>query len=702
MMELERKVTELDQERERLIQELKALEREQGGSADDDGALGVSTWAQRNGLGGNRDMPGSVDPVVAPAADASASGTDLERNGKVGEARGKETGHAVAGRGRRSSLRLAHSAHVSRATGDTAITPASPSQKRDPIQKPVHPSKIQISQPLEAMPTGENGYDPQQRLNELLLACENEVREAKGYVVDNTDPIRVARCRLGEEVPPHGTYLSRPKDTGVDFTLPVDIPEYDKVIKNPISLNQIRTRCRGGKYLKFEDFLEDVRLLARNTRKFNTSPELQWIVQHADLLLEAAEEAVQRRKAALIQAEQDLASGSLLGLEVPVVGSKRKRESGGGVEKSEVLKLGSMIDVFWDDSSRWYPAKVVGVEQGGKVILLYDDDFKQTTNISRVKWRSHASVHATMEHIEDLRAEILGNLESLKESVINELRSLASQLHSPPEPEVSLLDVVHRINAELKDAKDEYNIEIQALREHVMSAMGRRSDSIAPAALTRETTHEHLGRSSMDGLITSEASPECDKVCLKEVGDNPKSSSPVRVNSEDRNHPRRMDGLPEVGSQGKEDGSAGQVHKESHNRENRQCDMISQGHLEVANSHPSSVEFNDSLPSKTENETPAPSDPMVSSGCQPTPSVQVEEDLEVKGALEPSDPGQPGGCLSVHATQPAYESQMLIETQEPAGLEGSSLVAAESDPAPPSSHEPSSRERNGPLVDSGS
>ena len=79
--------------------------------------------------------------------------------------------------------------------------------------------------------------DPGAALNALLLDCEKEVRDAKGYIASAGPPLQIARCKPGETVPKHGTFLSRPKGTGVDFTVPVTLKDYYDTIKTPIFLN---------------------------------------------------------------------------------------------------------------------------------------------------------------------------------------------------------------------------------------------------------------------------------------------------------------------------------------------------------------------------------------------------------------------------------------------------------------------------------
>ncbi len=72
------------------------------------------------------------------------------------------------------------------------------------------------------------------------------MREAKGFIKSTGPPLLIARCRRGESVPPHATYLSRPKGTGVDFTVPVTLKEYNDAVKHPVFLDGIRDKCNAN------------------------------------------------------------------------------------------------------------------------------------------------------------------------------------------------------------------------------------------------------------------------------------------------------------------------------------------------------------------------------------------------------------------------------------------------------------------------
>lgn len=228
--------------------------------------------------------------------------------------------------------------------------------------------------------------DPRGTLNSVLLECEREVRNAMGYIASTGPPLQIARCRRGDPVPKHATFLSKPKGTGVDFTVPVSLKEYNDAIKSPIFLNDIRDKCRSGAYTSSEQYLDDMRLLEKNTASFNKGQELAWVVQHARLLLEAAEDAVASRRIVLAEAEEGLRhSGSR-----QISGGKRKRgtahDANGDAYRS--LSIGSVIQIFWDSDRKWYSAKVIGKGPGSQVHVEYENDGSEWLDLRHeVKWR---------------------------------------------------------------------------------------------------------------------------------------------------------------------------------------------------------------------------------------------------------------------------------------------------------------------------
>ena len=259
---------------------------------------------------------------------------------------------------------------------------------------------------------------------QLLLACEKQVREAKGYVVEGSIPLEIRRVLPGEKVPPHATFLSRPKNTGVDFTVPVKGSGYNVIVRNPIWLNLIREKIKKGEYMDSEGFLDDMRLLATNTALYNKDPGVGWVVEHARLLLEVAEESVGKRKEEFYLVEQGMrwqeekkreekrdwgiTTSSSAGLVSPGGGiGKRKRGGGGGGGRMGVggvdgymgggvnvngnvgkVRVGSLLDVLWEANGKWYAAKVVKMRGTKSVQVIYfDDNTGETLNLNKTTWR---------------------------------------------------------------------------------------------------------------------------------------------------------------------------------------------------------------------------------------------------------------------------------------------------------------------------
>lgn len=235
--------------------------------------------------------------------------------------------------------------------------------------------------------------DPEAVLVSLLLECEKEVRDAKGYIASEGPPLKIVRVRVGETAPKGATFLSRPRGTGVDFTVPVTIKAYTELIKKPIFLNTIRDKIKAKTYNSPEDYLDDMRLLARNTASFNKGAELSWVVQHARFLLEAAEDAVTSRRQYFYQAED--AIRQLGGRQKPsgshaaVAVGKRKRSA--AIDVGDVKPgpaVGSTIEVYWPNYRRWFLANITE-RSGSNVHLVYDEDqTDQWVNLDTgLKWR---------------------------------------------------------------------------------------------------------------------------------------------------------------------------------------------------------------------------------------------------------------------------------------------------------------------------
>lgn len=255
--------------------------------------------------------------------------------------------------------------------------------------------------------------NPRHTLNSLLAECEKEVRNAKGFIKSSGPPIQIARCKVNAgPIPKHATFLSRPKDTGVDFTIPVTLPEYLAVIKSPIFLNGIRDKCKNGLYTSSEDYLDDMRLLARNTAMFNRGEDLAWVVQHARLLLEAAEDAVSARRVEFYAAEGALrqahaaAAAAAASAAQPGSSGKRKRshEQTNGVSHTippvssippptepvsgASVPVGARLSVLWHEDQLWYTARVVKKPSAHRAEVVYDEDkSRQLLDLRSHDWR---------------------------------------------------------------------------------------------------------------------------------------------------------------------------------------------------------------------------------------------------------------------------------------------------------------------------
>lgn len=239
--------------------------------------------------------------------------------------------------------------------------------------------------------------DPDTALSQLLLECEKEVRDAKGYIADNGPPLKIVRVRHGETAPKGATFLSRPKNTGVDFTVPLTAKAYTDVVKKPIFLNQMRDKMKAKMYTSSEDYLEDMRLLTRNTAAFNKGPELAWVVQHARFLLEAAEDAVTARRRFFYDVEDALRQHSVNKQKqsgtLAAVG-KRKRSSGGAAmdnvngDSKGLPNPGASIEVYWPNYRKWFAASIQA-RQGANVHVIYEEDSTdQWVNLDHgLKWR---------------------------------------------------------------------------------------------------------------------------------------------------------------------------------------------------------------------------------------------------------------------------------------------------------------------------
>jgi len=253
--------------------------------------------------------------------------------------------------------------------------------------------KAQILKELRELDDSEaeelNPRDARKRFNQLLLECEQFVRDQKGYAVNIEPPIKIARYKAGDVIPPSALSLAKPKGLALDFTIPVKVKSYYEVVQNPIFLNQIRDKCKSGKYFSHSEYLDDMRLLYENTRAFNTDPESDWIVQHARLLLEAAEEAVEARKSEFLYLEQYL--------EKPEDEPVKETET-----KTTFAKLpkNTYIELYWPPDDQWYTGKVIDYSEEDKMHNIYyeADHSSEWVDLSEVKWK-----YATIDKSSDKR-----------------------------------------------------------------------------------------------------------------------------------------------------------------------------------------------------------------------------------------------------------------------------------------------------------
>lgn len=216
--------------------------------------------------------------------------------------------------------------------------------------------------------------DPRVSLNSLLLECEQEVRDVKGYISSPGPPLQIARCRRGETIPPHATFLSRPKATGVDFTVPVTSKEYKAAVKNPIFLNTIRDKCKANEYSSADEYIADMKQLHRNTSLFIKRTDLHWVVQHSKLLLECAVEAIDRRRKLIDDASVGIPR---MGGSTRQPLGKRKRTSTGSTDANGThsqLNVGTTIQVYWEDDRKWHTGVIREKGSGSQVQIEYNSE----------------------------------------------------------------------------------------------------------------------------------------------------------------------------------------------------------------------------------------------------------------------------------------------------------------------------------------
>jgi len=298
-------------------------------------------------------------------------------------------------------------------------------------------------------------------LNMILAECEKEVRDAKGYVADAGPPLVIVRCKEDEPTPKHATFLSRPKDTGVDFTIPVKVAGYTALIKNPITLNQIRDKTRHNKYRSAEEYLRDMRLLHQNTATFNATEDVEWIVQHAGLLLETAEIAVEKRELQLMAAEEAVAADEAKGVsETP---GKRKREStsnGRGVGKSPQINDHNRRGKRRPDTP--HPRHRADTPTDG--------------------WGSE-DINRDGRALEAIRNQLLVRMDEISSLLLRELHSSVKEMKG-------LRDSVQSLTGSLMDTQDSLLAKVASLEQKLVSGQQELDGKVYVAGVKEEETPE--------------------------------------------------------------------------------------------------------------------------------------------------------------------------------------------------------------------
>lgn len=146
-------------------------------------------------------------------------------------------------------------------------------------------------------------------LNGILEEIEKVVRDTEGYVQTTIPEMVIVRLRPGQTVPPGriANNLARPRNSGLDFTTPVDVrttPDYKNVVKKQMFLDLIKQKCKQMKYQSSGEFLKDMQLMLDNARAYNCTSDVKWVVRHAELLFEVAEESILNRKEDILAAEE--------------------------------------------------------------------------------------------------------------------------------------------------------------------------------------------------------------------------------------------------------------------------------------------------------------------------------------------------------------------------------------------------------------
>uniref|UniRef100_A0A7S0ZG98 Bromo domain-containing protein n=1 Tax=Timspurckia oligopyrenoides TaxID=708627 RepID=A0A7S0ZG98_9RHOD len=253
---------------------------------------------------------------------------------------------------------------------------------------------------------------PSKTLNQLLLDVDKQVREAKAYA----DPaaaaahgiIKVVRVIKGQSAPKSAKLLCKVSGTGVDFTVPVAAPDYTAVVSNPICLNEMREKMKQEMYSSSKEYVDDMKLLLANTRKYNRGAEVDWICQHAELLLEAALECIEVLKPYLEAAEArekdiirvtpvkaDKESNSVSKDESKMAhrtSSRIARASNSSKVEIELPAVDSHVLVFSEESKVWRRARVMKFSRDKKQAqVLLEDHSTEWVLMDSSNWKSIAA-----------------------------------------------------------------------------------------------------------------------------------------------------------------------------------------------------------------------------------------------------------------------------------------------------------------------
>ncbi|KAA8499000.1 Protein lin-49 [Porphyridium purpureum] len=364
-MDLEQQASELAEQRAKIMRELQELETH--GTGEDGGLSSIELAVKTD------EETAQTSSAPQPHAEEAKYPAGFE-----------------------SSVRDASTARPSRGTGGSAALASTPQTAQQENSAGQRQTSAQERAPINKH-GGKNFY-------ELLLDCEKEVRDAKGFSdleAAARGEIKVLRVRKGESAPKHAKLLCKVPNTGVDFTVPINVVGYSDVVKTPICLNEIRDKIRQGEYWKAEQYLQDMELLARNTHAFNRGPDVDWICQHADIMLEVAHDAVLARGEALDAAEKELETGLVVLPERAKrnsnrnsLDSDRPRGFGGSPagkqqQQEELPEVDSMIQIYSSTHRKWRTARLMSYNRDRTRAVVYYEELGGEGEVDMVhgKWK---------------------------------------------------------------------------------------------------------------------------------------------------------------------------------------------------------------------------------------------------------------------------------------------------------------------------